>query len=482
MLFMALFVHGAMAGANDVAMNSHAVGIEKLFGKPTMSRFHAMFSLGGIAGAGMGALVASQGIAPTMHFAVAVVLILGLIVAAAPVMLDTHERHEKRARMQFTRPPRALIVLSAIGFCIFLSEGAIADWTAVYIRQVLHGGEGVAGLGYAVFSATMTIFRFCGDCNHGETGPSVDYSCRWPNCGLWAGDSCHCRYANLGAGGLCGSRGRIFVNHPGGVRSRRTRAFGKRSSGSSNSERDRVSGLPRRAANDWIYLRVDIAAGRPCDAGCFKRDGSNSDERGKRRRTTGITFPQATSRRRVRLVCRMSFQIFLHGRILGTEQFLRSAVNDLEGRAQWVSSLSEAPPRELLTELGLSPMLLGQSGGDQFLLLIPAEFRAQAEDFCARASADALEKSGGAVRLVWAITENLGDWSDIRRRLQDDLQRKTGTPAAVAGAKSFDTGSLPTAEDFSKFTPDRWNPVGAARSVERPGYSSRRNSHAGLAG
>ena len=86
-----------------------------------------------------------------------------LIAVAAPVMLDTHEKHEKRARMQFTRPPRALIVLSAIGFCIFLSEGAIADWTAVYIRQVLHGGEGVAGLGYAVFSATMTIFRFCGD-------------------------------------------------------------------------------------------------------------------------------------------------------------------------------------------------------------------------------------------------------------------------------------------------------------------------------
>ena len=186
MLFMALFVHGAMAGANDVAMNSHAVGIEKLFGKPTMSRFHAMFSLGGIAGAGMGALVASQGIAPTMHFAVAVVLILGLIVAAAPVMLDTHERHEKRARMQFTRPPRALIVLSAIGFCIFLSEGAIADWTAVYIRA------GFARRRRRSRARLRGVFRHDDDlpflwrCNYGETGPSVDDSCRWPiaACGL----------------------------------------------------------------------------------------------------------------------------------------------------------------------------------------------------------------------------------------------------------------------------------------------------------
>jgi len=163
MLFVALFVYGAMAGANDVAMNSHAVSIEKLFGKPTMSRFHAMFSLGGIVGAGVGALVASQSVGPKVHFAVAVAVILALIAIAAPVMLDTHEKHEKRARMQFTRPPRALLVLSAIGFCIFLSEGAIADWTAVYIKQVLNGGEGVAGLGYAVFSATMTVFRFGGD-------------------------------------------------------------------------------------------------------------------------------------------------------------------------------------------------------------------------------------------------------------------------------------------------------------------------------
>ena len=162
-LFAALFVYGAMAGANDVAMNSHAVGIEKLFAKPTMSRFHAMFSLGGIVGASIGALLASQGVAPTMHFVLAAAIILGLVAAAAPLMLDTHEKHEKRARMQFTRPPRALVVLSAIGFCIFLSEGAIADWTAVYIKQVLNGGEGIAGLGYAVFSAAMTVFRFCGD-------------------------------------------------------------------------------------------------------------------------------------------------------------------------------------------------------------------------------------------------------------------------------------------------------------------------------
>src|SRR5262249_34335238 len=53
--------------------------------------------------------------------------------------------------------------LSIIGFCIFLSEGAIADWTAVYLKQVLGASEGLAPVGYAVFSCSMAIFRFSGD-------------------------------------------------------------------------------------------------------------------------------------------------------------------------------------------------------------------------------------------------------------------------------------------------------------------------------
>ena len=69
----------------------------------------------------------------------------------------------------------------------------------------------------------------------------------------------------------------------------------------------------------------------------------------------------------------MSFQIFLQGKILGTEEFLRSAANDIEGRAYWVSLLSEVVPRALLSELGLSAMLLGASGGGEFLLVLPTD-------------------------------------------------------------------------------------------------------------
>src|SRR5439155_20070692 len=60
-LFLALFAFGAMAGADDVAMNSQAVAHERQLGEPSMSRFHGMFSFGGIIGAGLGGLLARHG-------------------------------------------------------------------------------------------------------------------------------------------------------------------------------------------------------------------------------------------------------------------------------------------------------------------------------------------------------------------------------------------------------------------------------------
>lgn len=162
-LFAALLVYGAMAGANDVTINAQAVGVEKRLGKPTMSRFHAMFSLGGMVGAALGGYIASKGVSPAAHFASASAVILSIVWCSRSFLLDTREKGAEPARMQLARPPAALLALSAIGFCIFLSEGAIADWTAVYLKQVLKTGEGTAAAGYAAFSAAMTVFRLAGD-------------------------------------------------------------------------------------------------------------------------------------------------------------------------------------------------------------------------------------------------------------------------------------------------------------------------------
>ena len=163
-LFAALLAFGAMAGANDVAMNAQAVATEKRLGMRAMSRFHAMFSLGGIAGAAAGALVAGWHVAPLRHLGFAAILLLG--VAAAGSWLTPEVPVDKKpvaSGRMFRRLPPALIALSAIGFCIFLSEGAIADWTGVYLKQVIHTTDGFAPIGYAVFSASMAGFRMAGD-------------------------------------------------------------------------------------------------------------------------------------------------------------------------------------------------------------------------------------------------------------------------------------------------------------------------------
>jgi MFS family permease len=162
-LFLALLVYGAMAGANDVAMNAQAVGTERLLGTATISRFHAMFSVGGIVGASAGAYVASRGAPAPLHLAVAGLGLLIVAMLTPALMVETRDGKASGVRPRLGRMPMALLALSAIGFCIFLSEGAIADWTAVYLRQVLRAPLGLAPVGYAVFSASMAIFRLSGD-------------------------------------------------------------------------------------------------------------------------------------------------------------------------------------------------------------------------------------------------------------------------------------------------------------------------------
>jgi MFS family permease len=165
-LFAALLFYGAMAGANDVAMNAQAVATEKLLGTPSISRFHAMFSIGGIVGASAGAFIAGSGVRSGVHLTIAAAVFLAFALTATRLLADTRARTAGRAaavRPGRRRLPVALFALSAVGFCIFLSEGAIADWAGVFLHQVLGAGAGLAPVGYAVFSAAMAIFRLSGD-------------------------------------------------------------------------------------------------------------------------------------------------------------------------------------------------------------------------------------------------------------------------------------------------------------------------------
>jgi CRISPR-associated protein Csm1 len=132
----------------------------------------------------------------------------------------------------------------------------------------------------------------------------------------------------------------------------------------------------------------------------------------------------------------MSIQILLQGKIAGVEDFLLAGQPEeplFTGRLRWVNLLSEVLPRALIAELGLSKMLLGSSGGEQFLVVLPQEVRPQAEEFLIAARAGIREWSQGSLDLLWAITENLGDWTVVRKRLNEEFQRKQDTPLRAGG-------------------------------------------------
>src|SRR5208283_5041984 len=157
----------------------------------------------------------------------------------------------------------------------------------------------------------------------------------------------------------------------------------------------------------------------------------------------------------------MPEQILLQGKILGTEEFLlaapgegrsaRSAGEDLlTGRSQWITLLCEVLPRALLAELGLARILLGSSGGGQFLLVLPGGAREAAEAFLAAANAQIGDISGGAINLIWGVTDNLGDWAVIRKRLNAELQRKRHTPLAQQ-AGAFEPFSRPARNEAAAY-------------------------------
>lgn len=149
----------------------------------------------------------------------------------------------------------------------------------------------------------------------------------------------------------------------------------------------------------------------------------------------------------------MSVQILLQGKVLGVEEFLLAgapAEAVFIGRLRWVSLLSEVLPRALIAELGLSKMLLGSSGGEQFLVVLPEEVRAQSEEFLNAARAGVERLSGGRLELLWASTENLGDWTVVRKRLNEEFDRKQNTPLAGRGLEPAGTRADSDTDYFAR--------------------------------
>lgn len=165
-LWMSLFLAGMINGAMDVAMNAQGVLVENTYRRSIMLSFHAMFSIGGLIGAGFAALLATTPL--SRHFTLVSVMMALVVVAAARYLVPAPPA---RHHVAFARPSRALVALGLVVFAAAVTEGAMGDWSAVYLKDSIGTSANVAALGFAGFSLGMTIGRLTGDRIAGRFGP-----------------------------------------------------------------------------------------------------------------------------------------------------------------------------------------------------------------------------------------------------------------------------------------------------------------------
>lgn len=169
LLILALVFFGASNGAMDVAMNLQGADVEREYGRPIFNSFHACYSVGGLTGAFLGGIIASLHVDPTPHFLViglcaciGILCSMRFLLPTLPVRAAvTGEAGQKKAPVLYIS--RTLLLLGLIAFCIVLSEGAMSDWSALYLSGIVYAGAGLAAAGYATFSLFMAIGRGVGD-------------------------------------------------------------------------------------------------------------------------------------------------------------------------------------------------------------------------------------------------------------------------------------------------------------------------------
>ncbi|MCB0619693.1 MAG: MFS transporter [Saprospiraceae bacterium] len=162
MLFGLLILLGLANGFMNVSMNTAAASLEKNYRISIMSTCHGMFSLGGMIGAGSSGLVASLDIPFSIHISVVAGLVVLLSLAIRPMLLQVPDVG-RQGGPALVLPSRGLARLVLIGFCVMLGEGAVADWSAVFLKNYRDSGPLLAGMGFAAFSLAMAMGRFLGD-------------------------------------------------------------------------------------------------------------------------------------------------------------------------------------------------------------------------------------------------------------------------------------------------------------------------------
>jgi hypothetical protein len=172
LLAASLFAFAALNSVADVAMNAQGVALQRLLGRPVLSRLHAMHSLGGVLGVGAGALAARLGAAPPQHFLACAVAAVVTGLAARPLLMPSRfdvgeepseDGSEGGLGRWFGDWSSSIALLGALAFCFTLAEGAGLNWSTVYVTESLGGTEALGAVSLGVFLGAVTLGRLVGD-------------------------------------------------------------------------------------------------------------------------------------------------------------------------------------------------------------------------------------------------------------------------------------------------------------------------------
>lgn len=162
---------GLAVGSMEIACNGHASDVERRWGSAIMSSFHAAFSIGGLAGASLAGALAWAGGGLTGQLWVPLGVAAVLAVLAIP-LLGPGIRKETAPARRLGPPSPALLLLGVVGLMAYLIEGAVTDWSGVYLETVAGAPPWLASAGYVAFATSMTVGRLTGDAVVGRLGPT----------------------------------------------------------------------------------------------------------------------------------------------------------------------------------------------------------------------------------------------------------------------------------------------------------------------
>jgi hypothetical protein len=168
MLGAILFAFGASNGAMDVAMNAHGVAIQERLGRPVMSSLHGGWSVGGFTAAGAVAIAAAAGLDPRVESLVvgSCLLLLGLWITRRLGAASAHSSSGAGLAL----PTRPVLLIGGLCFLVMMTEGAIADWSGIYLRHDTGASPAAAALAFTAFSLGMAVSRLGGDVVNARIG------------------------------------------------------------------------------------------------------------------------------------------------------------------------------------------------------------------------------------------------------------------------------------------------------------------------